>query len=161
MSLDSAKSAKSARTPFTESSVLRTLAAILLCFLFIYLVHVWTPGGLDLVGWKPEGNIKQPTLWEDLVHGKRDDDLAKIRSEWLLELSFIEKASLLPSIAGEFIESLLDPETLSITSMDVPDLLALTTSGSISSEVVVTAFCKRAAFAHQLVWLTCIRQLAK
>lgn len=112
------------------------------------------------MGWKPEGNIKQPTLWEDLVQGKRDDDLAKIRSEWLLELSFIEKASLLPSIAGEFIESLLDPETLSITSMDVPDLLALTTSGSISSEVVVTAFCKRAAFAHQLVWFTCIRQLA-
>lgn len=54
-------------------------------------------------------------------------------------------------IAGGFVESLLDSETLHVTSVDAPDLVVAMGNGSLTAVQVVTAYCKRAAFAHQPV----------
>jgi hypothetical protein len=95
-------------------------------------------------------DIRQPTLWEDMRDRKLADDAKKIPSVWLPDLAAYDVGSQ-GSIAGKFISSLLDDETLLITSVDVPELMNLTTGGAMSAEDLVRAFCKRAAIAHQLV----------
>jgi amidase len=92
--------------------------------------------------------------WRQIVAEKLRVDDAKIPRQWRLETHVIEKARTTKQIAGSFIEHLLDPETRSITSLDVQDLVAAMANGSLSAVKVVTAFCKRASYAHQLVRLS-------
>ncbi|KAI5918985.1 amidase signature domain-containing protein [Camillea tinctor] len=88
--------------------------------------------------------------WKDAVDIKVAADNAKIPKEWLLDPSVINEAKNRQSIAGEFIESLLDDKTRQITSMDVIDLVQNMSEGKLKATQVVTSFCKRAAYAHQL-----------
>ncbi|SPN97375.1 uncharacterized protein DNG_00889 [Cephalotrichum gorgonifer] len=91
-----------------------------------------------------------PPKWEKMRDRKVADDIAKIPPDWILDTEAREGVHLQRSIAGEYIESFLDNETLAITSWDVPELVERTTNASISAQDVVTAFSKRAAIAHQL-----------
>lgn len=77
--------------------------------------------------------------------------MAKIPRDWILPASVLEEGKNRRSIAGDFIESLLDEETLNITSLDVPENFGRTSTGLLTSVKVVTAFCKRSAYAHRLV----------
>jgi amidase len=95
--------------------------------------------------------IKNEEAWKKTRNQKLADDRRKIRAEWILESTTIEDARGRVSIAGKYIETLLDAETARLTSLDVPSMMNLTMSGRLSAEDLVTAFCKRAAFAHQLV----------
>ncbi|KAI2462769.1 amidase [Annulohypoxylon bovei var. microspora] len=94
----------------------------------------------------PEGQVP----WQEVAEKKRKETLAKIKPEWILKKSVLKAAEQRRVIAGEFIESLLDDVTQRFTMMDVPELSKGLTDGSFRSVQVVTAFCKRAAFAHQL-----------
>ena len=91
------------------------------------------------------------TQWQKLAETKRRENLAKIPQEWLLSERIIVEGKERKKIAGDFIESLLDPETLEITSQDSEDILDLLRNGSLSALQVTRAFCKRGAYAHQLV----------
>ncbi len=91
------------------------------------------------------------TPWYEIAAHKRASDLAKIPREWAVPSSVVEEARLQRSLVGAYIEGLLDAETRRITSMDVADLLRHMGSGDLTAVQVVTAFCKRAALAHQLV----------
>ncbi|KAI0602177.1 amidase signature domain-containing protein [Biscogniauxia sp. FL1348] len=88
--------------------------------------------------------------WKDIVDVKVAVDRAKIPKEWLLDPGIVSDAKSRRSIAGEFIESLLDNESRQITSMDVTDLVQSMSEGRLKATQVVTSFCKRAAYAHQL-----------
>ncbi|KAK1083525.1 hypothetical protein LTR48_006199 [Friedmanniomyces endolithicus] len=88
--------------------------------------------------------------WREVAAAKREGELAKIPKEWRLDHATIEEAAKLRAIAGPFIESLLDDETLRITRLDPLELTECTGNGSLSAYSVVKAFCKRAAYGHQL-----------
>ncbi|KAK4450350.1 amidase signature domain-containing protein [Podospora aff. communis PSN243] len=100
---------------------------------------------------KPRANASRaPRPWREIVAQKLQEDDAKIPPQWRLSPDVISSARLRKRIAGDFIESLLDRETRRITSTDALDLVAAMKHGSLTAVVVVTAYCKRAAYAHQL-----------
>ncbi|GAB1317295.1 amidase [Madurella fahalii] len=88
--------------------------------------------------------------WREVVAAKLSLDHAKIPEQWRLDDHVIARARSRKQIAGPFIERLLDPQTRRITSFDVPDLVAGMANGSLTAVQVVSAYCKRAAVAHQL-----------
>ena len=89
--------------------------------------------------------------WQELAAGKRQQINDKIAKKWVLDSNIIDKAQSLRSLAGTFIEDLLDHETVKITALDNVDLVDALSTGSLTSVQVVSAFCKRAVYAHQLV----------
>lgn len=91
--------------------------------------------------------------WQEVAAAKRDENMAKIPQEWHLPDTIIEESKNQTKIVGRFIENLLDSETHMITSLGVGELLRLIHNGSLTALQVTTAFCKRGAYAHQLVRL--------
>ncbi|RSL96388.1 hypothetical protein CEP52_011517 [Fusarium oligoseptatum] len=88
--------------------------------------------------------------WQETAARKRQQDLAKIPTPWRLSPDVIEQAKQRRSIADDFVDGLLDSDTRRITNLDVPALMELTGNGSLSAVCLTTAFCKRAAYGHQL-----------
>lgn len=95
-------------------------------------------------------NVQAPP-WEERVATKLAKDREKIPEECRLSQSVIEEAEKRRNIADDFMDGLLDPESRKITNLEVPALMETTRDGLLSAVAVVNAFCKRAAFGHQLV----------
>ena len=91
--------------------------------------------------------------WQDIVRQKRAATLAKIPDQWMLAEETLAAAKKQRSIAGRFFESLLDDAASTITTSSNDTLLARMAGGELSAVSVVSAFCRRAAYAHQLVRL--------
>jgi len=89
--------------------------------------------------------------WQELAAKKRQQTNDKIAKKWVLDSDIIDKAQSSRSLAGPFIEDLLDDETVKITALDNVDLVDALSTGSLTAVQVATAFCKRAVYAHQLV----------
>lgn len=127
-------------------------AATLIVFLYasiaLLLVYI-----LDMAVIQPFlGQPSQQTQpWQKTVADKIEADMGKIPPQWILDPDVVAAAKDRRKIAGEFVESLLDNDTLRITSMDVIQLVNDMGAAQLSAVQVVTAFSKRAAFAHQLV----------
>jgi len=115
-----------------------------------FLVAVWFLGRRVTDATDPPFQRHNAT-WEDTAAHKRRLDFSKIPSEWRLPDSVLRQAQGRRSVADDFIESLLDPSTRFITSLEVPTLMEMTGNGSLSAFSLVSAFCKRAAYGHQLV----------
>jgi hypothetical protein len=123
-----------------------TIAAVLILTVATIL---YAPSPRSFLGsWNP---TEMPS-WRDVALMKREGELAKIPPEWRLAEDTLEEASQRKVIAGPFIEGLLDENTLRITRLDPVHLVESTSNGSQSVYDVVKAFCKRAAYGHQLVW---------
>lgn len=132
----------------TEGMRLRRLLLLFtLTSLSIALLWYGFDSSRSLSFWTP----KAMQSWREVAAAKREGELAKIPKEWRLDHATIEEAAKLRAIAGPFIESLLDDETLRITRLDPLELTECTGNGSLSAYSVVKAFCKRAAYGHQLV----------
>ena len=85
--------------------------------------------------------------WEQVVEDKRARLEASIPSEWRVKSKPTEDSVMAyPKQSG-----IMTPEELSITESSAVDLVAQLASGKLTSVAVTTAFCKRAALAHQLV----------
>ena len=95
-------------------------------------------------------NIWRKSSWQTKAAAKREATFAKIPKDWLLPTDVLETAKRRRSIVGDFIEDLLDEDTRAITRRTSEDNLALMRQGSLTAVEHVEAFCKRAAFAHQL-----------
>lgn len=89
--------------------------------------------------------------WQKIAARKGQVELDKIPKKWLLCPDCLSRAKTQTDTTGSFIESLLGHKSRSITSLSVPDLMAKTKDGSLSAVELVTAFCERAAYGHQLV----------
>ncbi|KAL4965147.1 amidase signature domain-containing protein [Aspergillus stella-maris] len=101
--------------------------------------------------WKvPEIFSRRSARWQQIASEKRDANMAKIPPGWILDPQVLEDGRSRHSIVGEYIEGLLDAKSRSVTDMDVPELVARMGVGALTAVEVVTAFCKRAAYAHQL-----------
>lgn len=85
--------------------------------------------------------------WEQTASDKKSRIDKTIPKEWLLK-SKISDVSVMhvPVESG-----ILSKEELAITESTAVDLVARMAAGELKSVDVTTAFCKRAALAHQLV----------
>jgi amidase len=91
--------------------------------------------------------------WEDIAAGKRAALLSSIPKEWLIPANIKPPDSQrdvtgFPKDSGWFTE-----KELEVTSVSAVELLGKLRNGEWTSEDVTVAFCKRAAAAHQLVWM--------
>lgn len=91
--------------------------------------------------------------WQDIAAKKRQSTLDKIPKAWVLTPTTLETAKHQRSIAGEFLVGLLDIESRRITNTDGLEIVKSTSTGTLTVVQVVTAFAKRASYAHQLVCL--------
>ena len=114
--------------------------------LWLYYSHP-----LSIAGYRMSTKLRG---WQGIAAAKRMENMAKIPQEWHLDDSVINNGRKQKKLAGYFIESLLDKDTRTITGLDVGDILRRVQNGSLTSVQVTSAFCKRGAFAHQLVRLS-------
>lgn len=88
------------------------------------------------------------TNWQDIASRKRAERDSKIPPEWRISLAseISRPIDFLPQCR------LLTERDLALTdpTQDATDLLSQLSSGKVTAEDVVWAFCKRAAVAHQL-----------
>jgi len=119
-------------------------------FLLLSVVLLWMVYGMEW-GEIDVGFGKGRYLWQQTAAVKRNENMAKIPSEWLLPKTILDGGKRRRKIAGDFIEGLLDPETQRITGSDNDEILELVRNGSLTALQVTKAFCKRGAYAHQLV----------
>jgi amidase len=85
--------------------------------------------------------------WEEKAKDKKARIDASIPSEWRIKDQPTEVSVMdYPRKSG-----IMTDEELSITESSATDLVAKLAKGELTSVAVTTAFCKRAALAHQLV----------
>jgi amidase len=89
--------------------------------------------------------------WESIASAKRLAIYSEIPQKWRLSRSVIRKCRTQKCIAGVVIEKLLDQKSRRTTALDTEKLLGRISSGALTAEDVTRAFCKRTAYAHQLV----------
>jgi amidase len=88
--------------------------------------------------------------WQERAQKKRESILAAIPQQWRLPEP-------LPSpedqkdVTGSYVQQFLTPREIEITESDAVKITEHTTTGKWTATEVVTAFCHRAALAHQLV----------
>ena len=88
--------------------------------------------------------------WKDKAQAKRQAVLDLIPSEWRLPKP-VPAPSDQKDVTGAYVQQFLSPREVEITETDAPNIVAKTTTGAWTAVEVVTAFCHRAALAHQLV----------
>ncbi|KAM0492707.1 hypothetical protein ACHAP8_009725 [Fusarium lateritium] len=88
--------------------------------------------------------------WESRAAAKRAETLDKIHPEWRLSPKDLERARQQRDITGPFIQQFLNEDEASITSMTSAPILEALGDRKLSAVQVATAFCKRAAMAHQI-----------
>jgi len=106
------------------------------------------------------GDLIPETEWKSLVAAKKESQRTVIRHEWLIDPKVLNELKQCPG--GRLLEidpakraGILTDEELKITEQySATDLLEKLHKRELSSVAVTTAFCKRAAVAHQLVTLT-------
>ncbi len=89
--------------------------------------------------------------WQTKAAAKRADTLAKIPPHWRLSAADLERAAGQRDITGPFIQQFLDHDEVAIVSMDSVPIVNAIQAGRLSASQVVSAFCKTAAIAHQIV----------
>lgn len=131
----------------TSNMMMRTSTIL---FLFLSAFTLWVIYGHERgsMGVNPG---KERHSWQEIAAAKREENMAKISKEWLLSEAVLDEGRQRKKITGDFIESLLDSETRRVTSLDNGEILELIANGSLTALQVITAFCKRGAYAHQLV----------
>ncbi|QPC71343.1 hypothetical protein HYE68_002095 [Fusarium pseudograminearum] len=90
------------------------------------------------------------STWESRAAAKRAEVLDKIRPEWRLSPKDLERARQQRDITGPFIQQFLEERDVSVTSMTSAPILKALGEGKLSVVQVASAFCKRAAVAHQI-----------
>lgn len=85
--------------------------------------------------------------WQEIAADKKARITASIPQEWRLKSAPTELSVMAyPKESG-----IMNADELDITESSATDLVAKMAAGKLTSVAVTTAFCKRAALAHQLV----------
>ncbi|KAK3900023.1 Acetamidase [Staphylotrichum tortipilum] len=88
--------------------------------------------------------------WEARAAAKRADTLEKIPEGWRLSPADLARAKSQRDLTGAFIEQFLTLGEIAITTKDSIDLVNEIREKQLTAVQVTTAFCKRAAVAHQV-----------
>lgn len=89
--------------------------------------------------------------WKEKAAAKRTATLSKIRAEWRLSSDDMDRAKQQLNLSGPFMQQFLDDTEISITQLDSVPLVEAIKSREYTAVQVATAFCHRAAVAHQIV----------
>ena len=89
--------------------------------------------------------------WQARAEAKVAVTRSKIPDEWRLGQNVIDDAKKHRQLAGDFMNQLLDSETVNFISHDGTAIVDLIGKREATSVQVVRAFCKAAAVAHQIV----------
>ncbi|KAI5918223.1 amidase signature domain-containing protein [Camillea tinctor] len=95
-------------------------------------------------------SIDAQSKWQKTAAHKVQENLEKIPHQWRLSKDITGQAAKERNISDDFIDGLLDSETAQITNKDLPVLMTEVSRGSLTAVKLVTAFCQRAAYGHQL-----------
>jgi hypothetical protein len=116
---------------------------------FFTLISYHNSKTMALEGTKVSAN------WKQLVDQKRTDRESKIPTEWRIPNAVAAQVSPKSHLSAFDLlkeSGILTPKEIEITEhYDATQLLDLMAKGKMSSVQVTSAFCKRAAVAHQLV----------
>lgn len=93
--------------------------------------------------------------WTEISHRKREALQSLIPPEWRLPASRIADAATCPDVSVLVSTELSHNERL-ITESGVAFILTSIATGEMTSFEVMSAFCHRAAVAHQLVRASCL-----
>jgi amidase len=91
----------------------------------------------------------RPTTWQEIAADKKARIQDSIPKEWRLKSPVPESQLSVMDYPRQ--SGILSPEELAITGSSAVDLVSQMARGKLTSVSVTTAFCKRAALAHQLV----------
>jgi amidase len=95
----------------------------------------------------PYLKISDTMSWQKIAEDKKARIAASIPEEWRIKsLPTDDFVMLYPSQSD-----IMSSEELAITESSAVDLVVELATGKLTSVAVTTAFCKRAAIAHQLV----------
>ena len=86
--------------------------------------------------------------WEEIAEAKRNDLASRIPPEWIV--SSIPAPKEQRNIV-KYLNNYLSPAEIAITESAATELVAAMAKGVLTSVQVTTAFCHRAAVAHQFV----------
>lgn len=112
-------------------------------FFILALVSLWVACRQN-IELPSSDNLPMPAgSWQEIAAEKRLQTRDRILRDPVLAQGKSRR-----SIAGSFIEGLLDLRTLFLTSLDPVDIVACVGNGSVFAVEMTTAFCKRASFAH-------------
>lgn len=95
-------------------------------------------------------NDNNPSPWTLPAKTKRNSIKTSIPQDWHIPAAHQNPNEAL-DVTGQYTQSFLDSREIQITESDAVDITRQTCSGKWSATEVVTAFCHRAAVAHQLV----------
>ena len=99
--------------------------------------------------------MPEEAVWQSIARRKKEEQASKIPKEWLLRSHPATHQTNVLNVPGEC--GMLTAREVQITERyDATDLVLNLRSGKLKSVDVVTAFCKRAAIAQQLVSLTSV-----
>ena len=86
--------------------------------------------------------------FQSVADKKRQSILNGIPAKWRITVPTAEQQR---DVTGVYIQQYLDEKEIFITESDAVAILQHTTSGQWTATEVASAFCHRAALAHQLV----------
>ncbi|KAF1811890.1 amidase [Eremomyces bilateralis CBS 781.70] len=92
--------------------------------------------------------------WRALAKQKRESTIAQIPKEWVLPT--IPPPAEQRDISGVWMHQYLTPEEIEITSSDAEKVVELASAGRWKAVDIASAFCHRAAIAHQV--LNCLHE---
>ena len=96
------------------------------------------------------GSLRNTPEWEELAAGKRQAVLDLIPLKWRLPLP-LPSSKTQKNVTGTYLHKYLTTREIEITETDAVHIVEQTSVGIWTATEVVTAFCHRAALAHQLV----------
>ncbi|EXJ87780.1 hypothetical protein A1O1_04707 [Capronia coronata CBS 617.96] len=94
--------------------------------------------------------ISPPAEWEDIAAAKRAALMKSIPAEWLIPTDILPSQKQLDVTSFPETSGLFTPQELAITSSTSAEILKRVRDKTWSAKAVTSAFCKRAAAAHQL-----------
>ncbi|CAK7212074.1 hypothetical protein SBRCBS47491_001346 [Sporothrix bragantina] len=94
--------------------------------------------------------------WKEKADAKRQAVLDLIPAAWRLPAPPPSPKEQ-PDVTGAYVQQFLSPREIELTEADAPTIVAHTSSGDWTATEVVTAFCHRAAIAHQLT--SCLHEI--
>lgn len=124
----------------------KALSAAIMFILLALLV--WT--SFFDVGVSSMGRIPR-AHWREIAEAKRISILDSIPNEWRLDSPIIADASRQRTLAGSYMDSLLDEDTRVLTALDSSAIVEQVSKGLVTSVEIIRAFAKRTAIAHQIV----------
>lgn len=87
-------------------------------------------------------NLGHVRPWQTIVNEKREKIMAKIPPQWRLSATILAESKERRVLVGDYLKGLLDHVILSVTNLDVPEVVTSTSNGSLTAKQVAKHFAR-------------------